>query len=371
VPENIWYLNANGEFVDTGASLIAPSGGLSGPLVNTWLRAIFTSDHNGDWTLSIDEDRDGPAAPVQIAQGIAVDAAAQPAPNLSGLDSLQLRQGLDYAGGGRPITAPRHVRIKPGGAMAVGPYDADPNDDYCFYEISYESFASATEPPQIAEVQNDIGGLVTGFRDLAEGDVIAVLNRLTNPDNTVKGQPLVHERCPTLPFDEIEWFELLSEDGSTVVFEGRWKSMGLAGEPGIVLPEPAGGLTRPDGPIQDPPVSYNDPTAEPPGYPAAYFGREILLADWAMDAVNGAAPSEPPLPRSRWYVDNLSIRDVANGAPCADIASDPDVVDGADLAFLLAAWGAMPESAADFNGDGFVNGADLATLLANWGPCPE
>lgn len=370
-PENISYLNAIGEYVDTGVSLIAPSGGLSGPLVNTWMRIIFTSDHDGDWTISIDEDRDGPAAPIQIAQGGAVDAAAQPALSLTGLNSLQLRQGLDYEGGGQPITAPRRVRLKPGGAMAVGPIDADPKNDYCFYEISHETLINTTDPPQIAEVQNTLDGFVTGIRDLTEGDVIAVLNRRTNPDNTVEGQPLVHERCPTLPFDEIERFELLGEAGATIAYKGRWKSMGLAGEPGLALPEPAGGLTRPYGPIQDPPVSYNDPTAEPPGYLGAVVAREILLADWAMDADNGAAPSEPPLPASRWYVDNLSLRSLAVGSPCADLAGDSGLVDGADLAFLLAAWGAAPGSAADFNGDGFVNGDDLATLLANWGPCPE
>lgn len=44
-------------------------------------------------------------------------------------------------------------------------------------------------------------------------------------------------------------------------------------------------------------------------------------------------------------------------------------VDGADLATLLASWGACanPPCANDLNDDGVVNGADLATLLANWG----
>lgn len=53
----------------------------------------------------------------------------------------------------------------------------------------------------------------------------------------------------------------------------------------------------------------------------------------------------------------------------ADLNGDA-VVDGADLASMLANWGDCPEGAsctADLNSDGFVNGADLATLLANWG----
>jgi hypothetical protein len=72
-------------------------------------------------------------------------------------------------------------------------------------------------------------------------------------------------------------------------------------------------------------------------------------------------------------------------APClGDLVSNvtfqppPDgVVDGADLAALLSAWGANPGSPADlvnnvtFNPppDGVVDAADLAALLANWGVC--
>ncbi|MFO0828429.1 MAG: hypothetical protein U0572_09790 [Phycisphaerales bacterium] len=71
--------------------------------------------------------------------------------------------------------------------------------------------------------------------------------------------------------------------------------------------------------------------------------------------------------------------DIANGA--ADENSDgvPDEcnyargdfdldghVGGADLAFLLGAWGSSI-AFIDINGDGVVNGADLAILLGNWG----
>jgi hypothetical protein len=43
-------------------------------------------------------------------------------------------------------------------------------------------------------------------------------------------------------------------------------------------------------------------------------------------------------------------------------------VDGNDLGFLLASWGATGGSA-DLNGDGTVDGNDLGLLLAAWGPC--
>tara|TARA_B100001059_G_C17807445_1_gene570071 strand:- start:826 stop:1725 length:900 start_codon:yes stop_codon:yes gene_type:complete len=52
---------------------------------------------------------------------------------------------------------------------------------------------------------------------------------------------------------------------------------------------------------------------------------------------------------------------------CPDLNGDC-VVDGADLAGLLAAWGdsGVP---ADFDQSGSVDGADLAALLAAWGAC--
>ena len=58
-------------------------------------------------------------------------------------------------------------------------------------------------------------------------------------------------------------------------------------------------------------------------------------------------------------------------APCpADLTGD-GVVNGADLAALLGAWGPCSGSCpADLTGDGVVNGADLAALLGAWGNCP-
>ena len=52
---------------------------------------------------------------------------------------------------------------------------------------------------------------------------------------------------------------------------------------------------------------------------------------------------------------------------CPDLDGDC-LVDGADLAALLAVWGS-DDAAADFNGDGTVDGQDLATLLGSWGVC--
>lgn len=58
--------------------------------------------------------------------------------------------------------------------------------------------------------------------------------------------------------------------------------------------------------------------------------------------------------------------------PCLGDIDGCGVVNGMDLATLLANWGpCLPGQPciADINGDGVVDGADLAALLANWGPC--
>lgn len=64
-----------------------------------------------------------------------------------------------------------------------------------------------------------------------------------------------------------------------------------------------------------------------------------------------------------------SIAIVQGPAPCVGDLTGDGVIDGADLATLLGAWG-TGGSVADVNGDGVVDGADLATVLGAWGPCP-
>lgn len=72
---------------------------------------------------------------------------------------------------------------------------------------------------------------------------------------------------------------------------------------------------------------------------------EQILADPALDA------------------DQDGMLDSCAGALPADLNGD-GVVDGADLAALLADWGGS--GPADLDGSGTVDGADLAMLLANW-----
>ncbi len=59
------------------------------------------------------------------------------------------------------------------------------------------------------------------------------------------------------------------------------------------------------------------------------------------------------------------IIEIENSPECSADLNDDGIVDGADLASLLAAWGST-NNPADLNGDGVVDGADLATLLSLW-----
>ena len=54
---------------------------------------------------------------------------------------------------------------------------------------------------------------------------------------------------------------------------------------------------------------------------------------------------------------------------CTGDLSADGMVDAADLAELLAAWGPCGGCPADFDGNGDVDAADLAELLSTWGPC--
>ncbi|MBQ72815.1 MAG: hypothetical protein CMJ67_07900, partial [Planctomycetaceae bacterium] len=45
-------------------------------------------------------------------------------------------------------------------------------------------------------------------------------------------------------------------------------------------------------------------------------------------------------------------------------------VDGADLGFMLGAWG-TDDAAADLDGSGIVDGGDLGLMLGAWGACPQ
>lgn len=54
---------------------------------------------------------------------------------------------------------------------------------------------------------------------------------------------------------------------------------------------------------------------------------------------------------------------------CPSDLNGNGVVDGADLAIILGAWGSCPRCPVDLTGDDFVDPADIALLLRAWGAC--
>lgn len=72
---------------------------------------------------------------------------------------------------------------------------------------------------------------------------------------------------------------------------------------------------------------------------------------------------DPEHPGANLEVDFDDVRlEAASSRISPDLNGD-SMVNGADLGFLLAAWGTP---GADLNGDGITNGADLGVLLAAW-----
>lgn len=64
----------------------------------------------------------------------------------------------------------------------------------------------------------------------------------------------------------------------------------------------------------------------------------------------------------------LSVSSTVHADCPSDLNSD-NLVNAADLALLLGAWGSNNGDPADINSDDVVNAADLALLLGAWGPC--
>ena len=378
-------------FQDTGVSLITGGAGLdgalAGPLVNRWIRIFASVDVDSMWTIRIDEDRDGPLEPVTIATNAALDLGLSDDGTLldtSSLDQFTINLGLDLGSGGEP--APRTARVVgfAGGPVAQAPTNADPVDDWCYYTISQLDFIDDLNPLLIAQVDPSTGEVTSTEALSASFNVVtlAVLNRRRDGANQVVG-PKVHTHCPWdiaaagKEFDAsnlggyVNQFDFFDPASGQRQVGGTWTQLGQIGEPGSRSPIPAGGVSVPDGPSQTPPIAYNDPTQAPLTHPGAPLYRDILLAEWAADASDGWDAIPPAFPQERWLVDNVELSAVSTGPNCANLAGDPTVVDGADLATLLVNWGPATVGAlGDLNDDGTVDGADLAILLVNWGSCP-
>jgi hypothetical protein len=88
-----------------------------------------------------------------------------------------------------------------------------------------------------------------------------------------------------------------------------------------------------------------------------------------VDCNSNGVPDRLDLAPFGWSLD-VDFNAVPDECQCPADLNHDGVVDAADLARLLAAWGVNPGNAADLTGNGLVNAADLAVLLAAWGPCP-
>ena len=87
--------------------------------------------------------------------------------------------------------------------------------------------------------------------------------------------------------------------------------------------------------------------------------RAVLQVPASLDADGDAEAGE-------WQVAQACA--ITVGASCCPGDLDGNgTVDGADLGFVLGAWGT---SSGDLTGDGQTDGADLGALLGGWGDCP-
>jgi len=99
----------------------------------------------------------------------------------------------------------------------------------------------------------------------------------------------------------------------------------------------------------------------------------VLWAASSVDAsrfhVGSDQPDRPGYVRRNWWIDNYCV---AGGERVAGICvpdlNGDNVVDAADLAVVLAAWGTSNEDA-DLDRSGTVDSGDLARLLSAWGDC--
>lgn len=366
-------------FESTGVSLltggVGMDGSITGPLVNRWFTVIARVNADSAWSVAIDEDRDGPLPPVTIATGIALDLGLltpfATVYHTTGFDGFFVNSGWDLGSGGEPLPRTARIVTLPGEEAATAPPNADPFNDYCFYSTTQRVNVDPMNPPLIAE-PDETSGEIEEVRPLEPfDDVIAVLNRRTDGAGMVMG-PMIHERCPFDVATGVQQFEILDAQSGQSRALGRWELMERTGISTINNPKPAGGIANIDGPAQDPPIAYNEPSLAPNDYPAVPQARPILLATWADDEHDGWDPAPPVFPQQRWLIDNVRLEEIQLAPPCPDLGGDPSIIDGTDLAQLLASWGrAAPATPADLNGDGQVNGADLATLLANWGSCSD
>jgi hypothetical protein len=121
------------------------------------------------------------------------------------------------------------------------------------------------------------------------------------------------------------------------------------------------------------PVALAGPDGEPSGFGRGVFvGRFSYYGDFSIEGttLTVAWNQGPGTPQQE--ADFTIPPVVSDPTECPGDITGNGVVDGADVAILLAVWGTDGDGipGTDINGDGVVNGTDLAFLLAAWDVCP-
>jgi hypothetical protein len=99
--------------------------------------------------------------------------------------------------------------------------------------------------------------------------------------------------------------------------------------------------------------------------PASNFGWIIIGNEEFLQSVKALASRHYKLPDAH---PRLTIEYLAPAPVMGDLNGD-QLVNGADLGLLLAAWGPCgdpQQCPGDYDGDGSIGGADLGVLLSNW-----
>lgn len=209
---------------------------------------------------------------------------------------------------------------------------ADPQSPYS----SFDNSVALNDDGQVAFIASLVGGGRGVF--LSDGGATTTIATTANPD-----------------VGDIEFFAPAVNNNGLVAFRAR-DAMNRY----VIYVGDGVTLRRVVGQFDEVPADLGlAQIARPDSFPV--FGGGVRLND-AGDVTFNASLASAANISSSWgtgayiaYADSLP----------SDLNGD-GVVNGADLASLLANWGPCAGCPADFNGDGDVNGADLATLLANW-----
>ena len=103
-------------------------------------------------------------------------------------------------------------------------------------------------------------------------------------------------------------------------------------------------------------------------------GGTLVLTDCVVcgNTVDGVAADDNQIlgDFSEPDSDNCIYADCANCySECPADLNQDDVVDGADIAYVLGYWGTT-DKRGDVNQDGMVDSSDIGILFSAWGPCP-